>query len=145
MTQEEGNGVKGKGNGDKSQDLAFEAFKHLTTLNAGSIVLISTFLKDIFPKDQQGHLSVDPMSTVLIVLSFLLFGMSLAGSTYTMYWIATPDFPSWWREQTEGILGVLFGREGAIEKLLMFLTPLAGTAFFFGLVCFGITVLTNLQ
>jgi hypothetical protein len=33
----------------ESFKLGFEAVKHLTTLSAGSLVLIATFLKDIFP------------------------------------------------------------------------------------------------
>jgi hypothetical protein len=36
---------------DKSLKQGFELAKHLTTLNAGSIVLIATFLKDIFPNE----------------------------------------------------------------------------------------------
>jgi len=42
----------------ESIKLAFEAAKHLTTLNAGSIVVIGTFLSMIFPTDSQGILMV---------------------------------------------------------------------------------------
>ena len=34
---------------DKSLEQGFQLATHLTTLNAGSIVLIAIFLKDIFP------------------------------------------------------------------------------------------------
>jgi hypothetical protein len=36
----------------------FETVKHLTTLSAGSVVLIGTFLQDIFPKTKGGELAV---------------------------------------------------------------------------------------
>ncbi len=36
---------------DKSLKQGFQLAKQLTTLNAGSIVLIATFLKDIFPNE----------------------------------------------------------------------------------------------
>jgi hypothetical protein len=39
--------------------LGFEWMKQLTTLSAGSIVVIGTFLSNIFPTDNQGTLTVD--------------------------------------------------------------------------------------
>jgi hypothetical protein len=39
--------------------VAYDSFKYLTTLNAGSIVLIVTFLKDIFPSEG-GTLDLEP-------------------------------------------------------------------------------------
>ena len=53
--------------------------KQITTLNAGSIVVIGTFLKDIFPSTRGAWL------TGLIVAAFVLFGISLALSTAVMY------------------------------------------------------------
>lgn len=63
--------------------LAVESSKQLTTLNAGSIVIIGTFLKDIFPS-QQGTLMVDPFLKVLIALSFVCFGVSLVAASFAM-------------------------------------------------------------
>jgi len=120
---------------EKNQNLAFEAFKHLTTLNAGSIVLIGTFLKDIFPENDQGLLM-----KWLIALSFIFFGLSLAASAYSMYWFASRDVPSWFRSTfIEGLIG-----ERTFKWMLSFLMPSAGAYFFFGLVCFGVAVLMNL-
>jgi len=143
MTQppEDGGVTQPPEDGEKGQVLAFEAFKHLTTLNAGSIVLIGTFLKDIFPKDNQGNLSVDTGSKLLIATSFLLFGLSLAASAYSMYWVATPNVPSWWRDKS---MELAYRSKVNYERMLSFLMPLAGTFFFFGLVCFGVAVLANL-
>src|SRR5215211_9050759 len=45
-----------------NEALGFEIFKHLTTLNAGSIVLIGTFLGDIFPHDKHGNLTIDQLT-----------------------------------------------------------------------------------
>jgi hypothetical protein len=141
QTQEDGGVPQGQGDGEKSQDLTFDAFKHLTTLNTGSIVLIGTFLRDIFPKDNQGNLLVDTGSKLLIATSFLLFGLSLAASAYSMYWVATPNVPSWFSRKSKELL---YGSEENYERMLSFLMLSAGTFFFFGLVCFGVAVLTNL-
>lgn len=56
-----------------------DVLKQITTLNAGSIVVIGTFLKDIFPSTRGAWL------TGLIVAAFVLFGISLALSTAVMY------------------------------------------------------------
>jgi hypothetical protein len=61
--------------------LSHDTQKHLTTLTAGSIVLISTFLKDIFPKSKNGTLLIGMPIKVLIAVSFFCFGCSLLGST----------------------------------------------------------------
>ena len=64
----------------------FEVVKQLTTLSAGSIVLIGTFIKDIFPRDAHtGALAVDSISKGLIISSFILFGLSLVASSVSMY------------------------------------------------------------
>jgi hypothetical protein len=57
----------------ESIKLGFESVKHLTTLSAGSTVLIATFLKDIFP-------NIEDLSAALkwaISGAFIAFGMSL--------------------------------------------------------------------
>jgi thioredoxin-dependent peroxiredoxin len=60
--------------------LGFEAVKQLTTLAAGSTVLIATFLKDIFPKlAEQGNMLKWTVSG-----AFLFFGASLVAATYSL-------------------------------------------------------------
>jgi hypothetical protein len=63
--------------------LYFESAKHLTTLNAGSIVLIATFLKDIFPSEG-GSLTVGPWMKFLIGAAIVSFGISLLISVIDM-------------------------------------------------------------
>jgi hypothetical protein len=67
----------------ESFKLGFEAVKHLTTLSAGSFVLIATFLDRIFPN----RLVKD--DKVLIALSFLCFAVSLVISVYSLWRLAT--------------------------------------------------------
>ena len=64
--------------------LSHDTQKHLTTLTAGSIVLISTFLKDIFPKGKNGILLIGMPIIVLIAVSFFCFGCSLLGATWLL-------------------------------------------------------------
>ena len=69
---------------DKLLDKYFETFKHLATLNAGSIVLIGTFFQGIFPS-QNGVLNTGLGVKLLIATSFVCFGLSLAAAAYAMY------------------------------------------------------------
>jgi hypothetical protein len=62
-------------------NLGFESLKHLTTLNAGSIVLIATFLRDIFPHQISLGLKF------LVAGSFILFGLSLASAAFLIYFL----------------------------------------------------------
>jgi hypothetical protein len=63
--------------------LAFEAVKHLTTLNAGSFVLLATFLKDIF------HGELARGDKILVGSAFLCFAASLVFSAFSMWRLAT--------------------------------------------------------
>lgn len=67
----------------ESYKVAFETIKQLTTLCAGSIVVIGTFLKDIFPS-KNGILAVGAGIKLLITLAFVSFGLSLIVSSYAM-------------------------------------------------------------
>jgi hypothetical protein len=67
----------------ESLKVAFETTKQLTTLCAGSIVVIGTFLKDIFPS-KNGSLAVGVGMKLLITLAFISFGLSLIVSCYGM-------------------------------------------------------------
>ena len=55
---------------------ALEVYKQIITLGAGSIVLIGTFLKNIFPT-ASGTLDVGWFIKLCIAAAFVLFGLSL--------------------------------------------------------------------
>jgi hypothetical protein len=66
---------------------AHDTQKSLATLSAGAIVLIGTFLRDIFPKTIGGGLSAGLptkllITKLLIAASILCFGVSLITSSY---------------------------------------------------------------
>jgi hypothetical protein len=112
--------------------LAFETAKQLTTLNAGSIVIIGTFLKDIFPSES-GTLDVGAGIKWLIALAFISFGASLVGSTFAMrYYISG--------------LALLFQptppRDSFFVRLFVLLLPLP--VFTAGVICFGSAVVMSL-
>jgi hypothetical protein len=68
----------------ESVKMGYDATKQLTTLCSGSIVLIGTFLRDIFPTTEAGTLDVSPISKVAIACSLLFFGASLVNSAVSM-------------------------------------------------------------
>jgi len=117
----------------ESIKLAFETFKQLATLNAGSIVLIGTFLQGIFPS-QNGALYVGLGIKLLIAASFLSFGVSLALSAYTMY-LYTRILENYLKASNE-LDRTTNIRLGA-QRL-----PLA--LFWYGIASFGVAVLLNL-
>jgi hypothetical protein len=129
--------------------LSFDNLKQLTTLNAGSIVLIGTFLNDIFPSTK-GTLDVSPIIKLLITASFICFGLSLVLSAYLMEYSArslhySAGFLSWRRSEPEGKQAQNFERRlrrlrGAIYKFRSW--PL--TVFGAGLFCFCLAVVLNL-
>ncbi len=63
--------------------LGFETSKQLTTLNAGSIVVIGTFLSDIFPH-KHGTLAVGLPTKLLIAAAFVFFCVSLLTAAHNM-------------------------------------------------------------
>ena len=60
-----------------------EVYKQLITLAASSIVLIGTFLKDIFPTES-GTLDVGWLIKLCIAAAFVLFGLSLIVAAWFM-------------------------------------------------------------
>ena len=114
--------------------LGFEWMKQLTTLSAGSIVVIGTFLSNIFPTDEQGTLTVPWYTELLIGAAFVSFGVSLIVSAKAM---------NTYRAILEG-----FQHGEGPEKLytrtreLTISWPLR--AFTAGVICFGVAVLLNL-
>jgi hypothetical protein len=107
----------------------FEADKHLTTLNAGSIVVIATFLSDIFPSED-GVLNAGSLITGLVGVAIILFGLSLLCSVAGMFFIISA------RENDKPL------SETPIEELIATLAPLG--LFFLALLAFGVAVLINL-
>jgi hypothetical protein len=61
-----------RANMDTAQKL-FEINKQLTTLSAGSAVLIATFMKDIFPRTTTGALNLVGPAKLAIFLAFAAF------------------------------------------------------------------------
>jgi hypothetical protein len=128
-----------------SIQLAFDTTKQLTTLNAGSIVLIGTFLKDIFPS-KNGVLDVGPETRLLIAVSFISFGVSLILATYAMYLyyrllrrIMLGEYTS--LEPTPLRTSIIRGiRDAASSALRQLPFPF----FIIGVICFGLAVLQNL-
>src|SRR5215212_8684721 len=64
--------------------LGFQSMTQLTTLNADSIVVIGTFLKDIF-HTSNGTLDVSPTIKLLIAAAFVCFGASLIFATVALF------------------------------------------------------------
>jgi hypothetical protein len=69
--------------------LITDGLKHLTTLAAGTTVLLATFLKDIFPQ-KKGALAVSGDLKLLIAMSFVFLGISLVTSIFYIVLIAPP-------------------------------------------------------
>jgi hypothetical protein len=117
--------------------LGFEAMKQLTTLNAGSIVVIGTFLSNIFPTDKQGTLTVPWYIKFFIGAAFVGFGVSLISSTLTMLRF---------RSNLENLISL--ARQGMTPPAAVTYwrkplnVPLS--SFNGGLICFGTAVLLNL-
>ena len=119
--------------------LGFEAMKQLTTLNAGSIVVIGTFLSNIFPTDKQGTLAVPLYIKILIGLAFVGFGVSLFFSALTL---------NLYRASFEGLLyeraGLNAEQYDSADMAKRRFKPLPIFFFTGGLICFGTAVLLNL-
>jgi hypothetical protein len=117
--------------------LGFEAMKQLTTLNAGSIVVIGTFLSNIFPTDKQGTLTVPLYIKLFIGAAFVGFGASLLLSTRTM--IRS-------RRKLEGLITLARQGDSPASITYSYSTPISWQLAFFtgGLICFGAAVLLNL-
>jgi hypothetical protein len=64
---------------EEGQKLAYDSFKHLTTLSTGSILLLATFLKDVFK---------NPEWTQLVGWTFGLFMVTIVASLIVMVTIA---------------------------------------------------------
>jgi hypothetical protein len=114
--------------------LGFEWMKQLTTLSAGSIVVIGAFLSNIFSTDKQGTLTTPLLVKLLIGAAFVGFGVSLIVSAKAM-------------NTYRGILESYLhgGRPAEIYSLttrLLIVLPLR--SFTVGVICFGAAVLLNM-
>jgi hypothetical protein len=113
---------------------AIDNARHITTLNAGSIVVIGTFLKDIFPSKEE-TLAVGPGLKCLIAVSFLCFGLSLLTATLSMF-LYTSALQSFLVEEDSP--------DSDDPVLRYYVRQLHLPLFAVGLVCFGAAVLLNL-
>jgi hypothetical protein len=127
--------------GDSTRDftaegvkLGVETIKQLTTLNAGSIVVIGTFLSNIFPSDKQGTLTVPCYIKIFIGLAFVGFGGSLVLSTAIML-----RYRRIFDRYIEG--DSVRAREARTVGVPV---SWAFTLFTVGVICFGAAVLLNL-
>jgi hypothetical protein len=147
----------------ESIKLLAESSKQLTTLNAGSIVVIGTFLQNIFPS-KGGTLVPDPLLKVLIALSFMCFGVSLVMASFIMVYFSrrlTRQIEGTWLEQRrqrgkpspriiDYTVGALLGsrRVRPPSKLRIFLYANASLSplpfFTAGVLFFGLAVVLNL-
>jgi hypothetical protein len=114
--------------------LGFEWMKQITTLSAGSIVIIGTFLSNIFPTNNQGTLTIPWGIKLLIGVALVGFGVSLIGSAKAMdtYRDILERFLR--GEQSEEIYSR--ATKITISLPLLFFTV--------GVICFGIAVLLNM-
>lgn len=115
--------------------LGFQAMTQLTTLNAGSIVVIGTFLKDIF-HTSNGTLDVSPTIKLLIAAAFVCFGASLIFATMALfgYTRAMQNMLVVERQPDPGL------EEAARPRIRQLPLPF----FTAGLICFGLSVILNL-
>jgi hypothetical protein len=78
----------------ESIKLIFDTNKHITTLSAGSSLLLVTFMKDLLPKNAQGGLAVTEIEVLLIVFSLICFGLVICFAAYAMHkcsiWMRNP-------------------------------------------------------
>jgi hypothetical protein len=115
--------------------ILLDQFKHLTTLSAGSLVLIATFLKDIFPKNAQGSLTIGLGIKLPIAASFVLLGISLISSVFFMVRFANKISS---RASPQGLDNFLDSPTTTYSQALSLICFLAG------IICFGVAVLINL-
>jgi len=110
--------------------MLFETTKQLTILSSGSIVVIGTFLSNIFPTDKHGILAIPNGIKLLIATAFVGFGGSLISATITMFFYPYRQILS------------QYGTGSVIGGLLHQLLTLA--LFVGGIICFGSAVLLNM-
>jgi hypothetical protein len=116
-------------------NVLLDQFKHLTTLSAGSLVLIATFLKDIFPRSDNGDLTMNLGLKLCIAASFVLLGISLISSVFFMVRFANKITS---RTSPESLEAFLDSGPTIYSQAVSLLSFLAG------IISFGVAVLINL-
>jgi hypothetical protein len=116
---------------------AHDTQKHMGTLSAGAIVIIGTFLKDIFPKTPAGVLDVSLPTKLLIAAAFLCFGICLAASVYLLR-----IYPLRYRET--GWMEHIDNPNMPAPPVAQEIRPIGLYAFPIGLAFFAIAVLVTL-
>lgn len=85
VDQADGKGTSTTEDEKESIKLIFDTNKHITTLSAGSTLLLVTFMKDLLPTDAQGHLAVGRLELFFVVCSLACFGFVICLAAYTMH------------------------------------------------------------
>ena len=116
-------------------NVLLDQFKHLTTLSTGSLVLIATFLKDIFPRSNNGDLTIGLGLKLLIAASFVLLGISLVSSVFFMVRSANQISSRTTPQRLDAFLDSAPIIYSQAVSLLSFLA---------GIIFFGVAVLINL-
>ena len=115
--------------------LCFESNKQTAVLSSGAIVLIGTFLSTIFP-ETDGTLVLGLGSKLLLAGAFVFLGAALAIAAYVMDWNVDLMI-----DIEEGDLSDSYFQ---LRNKLKRAAKLSSRAFFLGIVCFALAVLTNL-
>ncbi len=116
---------------------AHDTQKHMDTLSAAAIVLIGTFLRDIFPETSAGVLDVVLPVKLLIAAAFVCFGICLAVSVYLLriYPLRYRDTARMEHTSHPNMPAPPIARE---------VRPIGLYSFPIGLACFAIAVLATL-
>jgi hypothetical protein len=118
-------------------NIGFEAIKQLITLNAGSILIIGTFLSDIFPTNADGTLAGPRYMAYLVGAAFVNFGLSLIVAVLAMF--VYQSALVLYVEEEESFY------ENHVLRHISWVTILGPFGFYaVGLICFGLAVLLNI-
>ena len=109
----------------KGVDRVYDALKHLTTLDTGSIVLLATFIERIFK---------NPEWKILVGVTFVLFGTSLFSSVTGLFFISFNEL----RTDPNRLLVADYLVKRIIETAVA-----AYWAFFLGVIAFVVFSLKN--
>jgi hypothetical protein len=139
---------------------AIDSVKHLTTLSAGAIVLIATFLSDVFTRRDLAYSWMGVSINTLIILSLLSFGISLGASLWLIWKYRVVIFrvtknlerplkgkPIWYSRERElnthiDVLNYLTKYPDYVRRVLVWLSPIS---FLLGLAFFGLAAYINLS
>jgi hypothetical protein len=95
--------------GKTNVDRFIDVNKHMTTLGAGAVVLMATFMKDIFPKADDGSLSLPTAMSYMLGFSLLSFGLTVFVSVSLLLYATSSQSPGFHvMRLLTGVAGHLF-------------------------------------